>query len=134
MSIEWQEEYNLGFKEIDEQHKKLVKLIDRLNDAICQSKIKEEVGIILRELIEYNQHHFSTEEKYFDKFEYENSAEHKEEHRKFEKDILNFNDNFKNNESEVSFKLIDFLEDWLIGHLEGEDKKYVECFKENGLS
>ncbi len=34
---------------------------------------------------------------------------------------------------EMSFELIDFLEDWLIGHVKTSDQKYVQCFKDNRL-
>ena len=45
-----------------------------------------------------------------------------------------FESKIKNNEIEISFELIDFLEDWWIYHLQNQDQKYVKCFKEHGLS
>jgi hemerythrin-like metal-binding protein len=120
--------------EIDEQHKKLVSLIDRLNRAIYSDKTKDELKIILSELVQYADEHFSTEEKYFDRFNFEGSDEHKKEHAMFKEKILAITNKIQNNEIEVSFELIDFLEDWLIDHLIEQDQKYVDCFTKHGLS
>lgn len=77
--------------------------------------------------------HFATEEKYFDKFKYANAKEHKEEHIRFRKHIDKMSQ-AKEGHLELSFELIDFLEDWLINHVKDMDQKYVECFKSHGLS
>jgi hypothetical protein len=33
----------------------------------------------------------------------------------------------------ASFDLVDYLEDWLIGHLAEYDQRYVQCFHDHGL-
>lgn len=134
MVFDWKPEYSVNVEEIDEQHKKLVSLIDKLYNSIYSFKTREELGGILEELIEYADYHFSTEEKYFDKFNYEYSEEHKREHEIFREKMLDLNKKFKNKELEISFELIDFLEDWLLDHLMEQDQKYVKCFIEHGLS
>ena len=133
MAIDWKPEYSVQVEEIDEEHKELVKLINKLYDAINTLKVKEELESIIKELIEFSQYHFDTEEKYFDKFKYEHSVEHKKEHKIFKEKMLDTSKKFKNKEIEVTFELVDFLEDWLIDHLIEEDQKYVKCFKNNGL-
>ena len=134
MVFDWKPEYSVNVEEIDEQHKKLVSLIDKLYNSIYSFKTREELGGILEELIEYADYHFSTEEKYFDKFNYEYSEEHKREHEIFREKMLDLNKKFKNKELEISFELMDFLEDWLLDHLMEQDQKYVKCFIEHGLS
>lgn len=133
MSVEWKEEYSVCVKEIDDQHKNLVKIINKLYKSIYSEVIKKELGKILDELIEFAQIHFATEESYFDKFDYDNSEEHKREHEKFKKEMLDLKNKFENDEIKISFDLVDFLEDWLVHHLMNEDQKYVKCFKEKGL-
>lgn len=131
--FEWKEEYSVGVKEIDDQHKELVNLIFRLFTAINEKKAKEQLSEILIELIEFSDTHFSTEEKYFEEFDYENKEEHIDEHRKFTVKVIDFNEKHKNNEIAISFELIDFLEDWLLDHLIEMDQKYVKCFAKHGL-
>ena len=62
-----------------------------------------------------------------------NATQHIKEHNKFKGKIVELREKFKNNELEISFELIDFLEDWLLDHLMTQDQKYVKCFKEHGL-
>lgn len=133
MKLEWKKEYEFGIREIDEQHKKFVDGLSRLIDAIDEQKVKEEMAGILQEIGEYADYHFFTEEKYFDQFNYEGAEEHKQKHQEFRdkfKDILN---KYEKDEMAMSFELVEFLENWLFDHLLNLDKKYVECFKNNGL-
>jgi hemerythrin len=129
----WKEEYSVKMEEIDTQHKRLVQLIFDLNEAIGNQMVRDKLGAILEELVKYADYHFSTEEKYFKQFNYEHAVEHIEEHRKFTEKVLDFRKKYQNNEIEISFALIDFLEDWLINHIMRSDHKYAECFIKNGL-
>lgn len=131
--IEWKEEYSVGVEEIDDQHKDLIGLILDLFNAINEKKTKEQLGEILKDLIEFADTHFSTEEKYFEEFDYENKEEHAKEHRDFAAKVIGLNEKYENNEIEISFELIDFLEDWLLDHLIEQDQKYKECFAKHGL-
>jgi len=33
----------------------------------------------------------------------------------------------------LSIDIMRFLKDWLTGHIQGTDRKYIPCFQENGL-
>jgi hemerythrin len=133
-TFEWDQKYSVHVKEIDGQHKELIKLISKLYISINQRKVNEELGGLLDELIKYASIHFSTEEKYFKKFSYEYTVEHIKEHHNFTRKITDLQKKYLNKEIEISFELIDFLEDWLIQHLITADQKYVKCFAKNDLN
>jgi hemerythrin-like metal-binding protein len=133
MLFEWKPEYSVKVEEIDIQHKRLFALINELHDAINSTHTKELLNKIIDELVNYSVYHFDTEEKYFDKFHYKFSDEHKKEHELFKKKVVDIVKRYKNNEINISFEIIDFLEDWIIQHVTGSDHKYVECFQEHGL-
>jgi hemerythrin len=133
IDLKWKEEYSVHVQEIDQQHKRLVRLIFELFDSINKHSTKETLGNILNKLVEYAGYHFATEEKYFDLFDYEDKEKHVDEHRKFVDKVVDFQKRYLNHEVEISFELIDFLEDWLLAHLMESDKKYVECFTKHGL-
>ena len=61
--IEWNDEYSVKVKEIDQQHMKLVNLINELHLAMKEARGREVVGKILTDLISYTKFHFSTEER-----------------------------------------------------------------------
>ncbi|WP_298684569.1 bacteriohemerythrin [uncultured Methanomethylovorans sp.] len=81
--ITWSEKYSMNIKEIDDQHKKLVEMINELHDTMKQAKSKETSLIVINELVAYTQYHFSTEEKYMKQFGYSDHVSHKKEHEKF---------------------------------------------------
>jgi hemerythrin len=129
----WKEEYSVKVQEIDRQHKQIVRLIRELFDSINKGATKKILGDILDKLVKYSGFHFATEEKYFDLFNYEDKEHHVQEHRKFTEKVLDFQKKYLNHEIEISFELIDFLEDWLLDHIIEADQKYIKCFTEHGL-
>jgi hemerythrin-like metal-binding protein len=133
INLKWKDEYSVHVQEIDQQHMQLVKLIFELFDSINKHVAKDMLGDILDKLVKYAGYHFATEEKYFDLFNYEDKEKHINEHRKFADKVVEFKKKYVNHEVEISFELIDFLENWLLDHLMESDKKYVRCFTEHGL-
>lgn len=131
--FQWKEEYQLGFEKIDAQHQYFVSLINELYEAILKLEIKDKLGIIFNKLSVYAANHFATEEAYFKEFSYEGAAEHITEHQKLLKRLEELRQQIAEDKLELSFALIDFLEDWLLNHLATVDVKYVACFKEHGL-
>jgi len=133
MDFEWNESLSVNNKELDEQHKIFVGLINRLNDAINSRNMGKNIEKILDELLVYAKLHFDTEEKYFKKFKYVNTKEHMDEHAKLLNRLKEIKKNHDKDHVKLSFELIDFLEDWLITHLDMQDKKYTKCFNKHGL-
>lgn len=134
-TIEWGDEMKLGIKEIDDQHKKFVEILNQLYEATIQDKAKDVLDEIITRVIEYAEVHFKTEENYFEEFGYEKTKEHKEAHEKLLSQTLAFkkeHEQFKGVDF-LSWQLLEFLENWLVDHLETEDKQYVECFRQHGL-
>lgn len=132
-AFEWKDEYSVEVEEIDNQHKQLVAIIGNLFEALTSGKVKQELGEIFDSLLDYAKLHFDTEEKYFKEFNYESAEDHIAEHNKFKEKMLDLRSKFQNDEITISYDLIDYLEDWLIDHLMGMDRGYIECFKKNGL-
>ena len=126
--VEWKEEFDTGFHVIDEQHKKIIDIMNRLNTSIHENRHDDS---LFDELIAYADTHFTTEEGLFDQFGYQDAKVHKIEHASFRRKILELRDDWEHNKVEVSFKLVDFLEKWFIGHVTGEDRKYIPLFKEH---
>ena len=74
-----------------------------------------------------------TEEKYFILFNYELKDEHTRLHLQLKEQLMGLMKEYEIKGRDMLPALLDFLEDWLVVHLNDEDKKYVKCFKEHGL-
>ena len=131
--IDWKEKYSVFYDEIDEQHKKLVDMINELYDSFTQGKADDVVEDILIKMIKYTDYHFKTEEKYFEKYTYSNTEEHIKEHKKFVSDVTDFYKDFKNGSISLSYDIMTFLRNWLLEHIYGSDKKYALEFKKKNI-
>lgn len=129
----WKEIYSVNVKEIDEQHKKLIGMINELHGAMKMGKGKEVTAVILKEMIDYAASHFATEEKYMSKFGFPGYAQHKDEHDAFTRKIMDFKVKYDEGSVALSFEVMDFLEDWLLKHIQGTDRQYGPFFNEKGL-
>ena len=67
MFIKWNPIYSVNVKEIDDQHKQIVTLINSVHDAKINSieECKNCVSKFVQELKKHSVIHFRTEEKYF---------------------------------------------------------------------
>lgn len=75
--IVWSDELSVGIEEIDEQHKVLVNLINRMHNAIAEKHGSEVVSGILAELVDYTKIHFAVEESLLRILGYPGYEEHK---------------------------------------------------------
>lgn len=129
----WDDSFSVNVMEIDLQHQKLFDLINSLYESMKKGTGKETLPKIIAELFQYVEKHFSTEEKYFDKFNYPESENHKIEHYNFLKKISEFKKSYEENQIGLTIDIIIFLQEWLIRHIKVVDKKYSAFFNENGL-
>jgi hemerythrin-like metal-binding protein len=126
--IEWDDSLSVGVEEIDQEHKKEVDLINALHDAQGDEQMT-----LLKELVEHTKKHFATEEKYFDKFGYEDSEAHKAEHKAFLDKAAQIGADVEQGK-ELTEDIFDAVKTWLIDHIKSMDQKYTSCFNEHGLT
>jgi len=131
--IQWNDSLSVNIDEIDKQHQKLIGMINDLNDAMREGKGKDIVGKIVTGLISYAETHFTTEEAYFDQFEYPGAYSHKKEHLDFVMKVFDFKTGFEKGTVGLSIEVLNFLSDWLRDHIKGVDRKYVPFFNAKGL-
>ena len=129
--VEWNADLELGIDEFDEQHKKLVGMINDLNDAMSAGQGQDQLGMILTKLADYTSYHFSSEEKYFDQSDYPEAAGHRRAHKEFINQINDYQMEFDAGQLLLSMKVMNFLSDWLVAHIQGIDRQYVPYIKKD---
>lgn len=133
--ITWNDTYSVGVREIDEQHQKIVSIINRLFDVFeIKQTEDEEMAKVFEELMDYADNHFATEEKYFERFGYDKSAPHIDMHNQYRNKIKDLKTEFETSKSkDVFFEVMNYLQDWWVWHINHTDKEYTKCFNDNGL-
>lgn len=129
----WSESFVNGVSEFDNQHKYLVELVNKLYKGMKLGYSNEAVGRTLGELIEYTSSHFSCEEKLMVEHQYPDYDSHIKIHRDLVAKVVDFQKKFNSGEATVSLDLLEFLKDWLIGHIKGVDRKYGPFFNGKGV-
>ncbi|MFA5331264.1 MAG: bacteriohemerythrin [Methanoregula sp.] len=132
--MQWSDNLSVQIKEIDDQHKRLIELINTLHDAMLAKQGKQGLEKILGELADYTVYHFQAEEKYMQKFKYIGYTSHKKEHDAFVQKVVDFQKSYAANKLGLSIEVINFLKDWVSHHIQKTDKQYSTVFKEHGLS
>ena len=129
----WSSGYSVNIKEIDDQHRVLIDLINKLHDAMKIGKGKDVIGPILNELVIYTKFHFTHEEKLFSGNSYPETSMHKLEHAKLVKQVDELSKNFNGGQEVMSMDIMNFLKDWLANHIMGTDKKYSGFLNTKGI-
>jgi hemerythrin len=120
----WNDKYRVHIWQIDNQHQRLFDLVNQLHDAMQAGKGKEILGKVLQELITYTHTHFAAEENLMSKYEFPDFAEHKKTHDALIKQVVDFQQKFRNGNAFITLELMKILENWLITHIEGVDQSY----------
>ncbi len=130
----WNEKFSVGVQMLDDDHKKLVGMVNQLYDGIQAGSGKDVLAKILDGLIDYTKVHFGHEEQFFSKTNYADTAVHKKEHADLTQQVLDVQRKYKAGISgTLSLEVMNFLKNWLINHIQGSDKKYGPYLNSKGI-
>ncbi len=124
----WTAKMSVGVPELDEDHKQLIAVINRLAAVSGPEARRDIVRRCLFALMRYAESHFAREEKVMAACGYPDLGGHGEEHRAFVRQLQvitrNFNGAPNDLAAHVNDELLDFLKDWLYHHILIEDMGY----------
>ncbi|ACM18855.1 hemerythrin family protein [Geotalea daltonii FRC-32] len=132
--ITWNQSLSVNVKQFDEQHKKLIDLINKLHDAMKAGKGKDVLGEILQSLVDYTKQHFAAEEALLQKHGYGDYEKHKKEHNLLVMQVADIQKKLKEGSPVLTQTVMTFLKDWLSNHIQREDQKYGPFLNDKGLS
>ncbi len=121
----WNANFQVGIQIIDEQHQKLVALINRLAGSIAANEEPMQCDAILDELKEYARYHFKSEEAIWHLYLPNDALE--TSHHVTHDNFLTFIDKTRFEEkaipnNETHKKIVAFLINWLASHILESDK------------
>ena len=131
--LTWQDRYSVGIRQIDDQHKQLITMINDLNDAMLAGKGKDVLMQVLNKLATYCVSHFAVEEKLFDTHAYPETADHKEKHHKMTAKVKALIGEVQSGKSTISIEVMNFLKSWLDKHIMETDQKYAPYLSSKGV-
>jgi hemerythrin len=119
MYTEWTPEMSVGIGDIDVQHRKMIRKVNEISEAVDAGKSKEEIMEAIRFFEVYSEEHFKTEEGYMHIYGYPEFPGHQKEHRKLLDDMAQAREKFsqgKITEKEV-YEESRRVADWFVAHM-----------------
>lgn len=122
----WNENFDTGIELIDEQHKQLVLILNRLAANLANLSTPVILNEIFDELAAYADYHFKTEERiWFDNFKNDEwFTKHEQTHGSFINKVIEIKNNQGNKPlDDVIYDIVAFLSKWLAYHILDTDKR-----------
>ena len=116
--------YSVGIAAMDNQHKRLFEMVHRLYEAMRAGKGDQVIHGILKELANYTLTHFAAEEELMRKAGYPGLNAHIDLHKVLVDKVIQMTEGVKTGKKIAAVSLATFLKDWLIGHIQKEDRRY----------
>jgi len=117
---QWSKRLEIGIPQIDQDHQKLMELLNRCQEAVMNNRCGAVLNSILTELLEYTETHFQREEAVMKACNYPGLTSHCQVHQFLIKQVKSRLTNFEQSKLEAH-QLVAFLNSWLVDHIQGMD-------------
>ncbi len=122
----WEERLSLDNEPIDGEHQLQIDLVNALEDALEKGRSREESEDILRQLDEFTNMHFMSEELMMRFHSYPETHAHTDEHRELLEHLRTLRDRFARDDVPLTLETIRSLRRWLTSHIRSMDRKLAQ--------
>lgn len=131
--IKWRASFETGVAEMDEQHKKIIELINEIYPSIRKENCREKLQKILGEMDQYALEHFEAEEGLLAQQNYPELDEHRESHKEYMVSLQQLKVQLEGeggNDKDVATAIYSYLRQWWQDHIVELDKQYGPFLQE----
>ncbi len=127
---EWTKEFSVGVEEIDDDHKRLLALVNDLHDAVEAGAAWNVLDNVLDGLTLYVTYHFAHEETLFTRTDYPGYERHRRQHQALTITVHEIQQDFQDHALEtLPHQVLEFLKNWLYEHILGSDRAFAVYYK-----
>ncbi|MCU7920832.1 MAG: bacteriohemerythrin [Candidatus Thiodiazotropha sp. (ex Epidulcina cf. delphinae)] len=131
--VSWDDSLSVGIQAIDDEHQKLLTLINNLQTAVLYPTGESFERHALSELVDYTKYHFRREEELMQEYDYPEYELHKRQHHEMIERVLVFLDAYEKDREATIDEMTVFLKTWLTNHIAGTDQKYSQFLRDKGV-
>jgi hemerythrin len=132
--MEWTDQFSVGVAVFDDEHKKLIAIINTLYESVNAGTDKLALQRVCDELVDYTISHFRHEEEYFEEWGYPDAENHVASHEAMRRQVFEYRNRIRSAESsELASELLRFLREWLARHIMIEDRTYGHFLAQKGF-
>lgn len=132
--IVWSDEYSVGVQVLDDQHKKIIRIVNKLIENSHELVNSVTVADALDEMTKYASYHFKTEEQLMEENGYSGYEQQRAQHKAFKIKLVQLCSATTLQVGEVPDILLNYLGEWWVQHILQEDMEYRSFFSENGIT
>lgn len=129
----WDESFSVHVKRCDEDHKKLLAIIQRLHESVVNNQGPVDTQGILAELLDYTETHFATEEGMLEQTKFPGLEMHCHQHQTFKDKLEELKKSFEYAPNDTALAVMEYLKNWLVRHIKMVDCQYSKHLNANGI-
>ena len=129
----WDESFSVKVKRCDEDHKKLLAIIQRLHESVINNQGPVDTQGILGELVDYTETHFKTEEGMLEQTKFPGLETHCQQHESFKAKLAELRKSFEYAPGDTPLAIMEYLKNWLVRHIKMVDCQYSSHLNANGI-
>ncbi len=131
--IEWTDSFSVGVALFDEQHRRLIAMLNTMIKNPAAPTRSETVGDVLTDMTCYAKEHFKSEEALMAEHDYPHLEVHKHQHLGFQDKVARFCLATAEGEATVPRELLAYLRRWWLRHILQEDMAFKPFFRQKGV-
>lgn len=122
--IQWEERFSVGLPQIDEHHRHLFMLLDKIYTTFGGPDANEELTLVIDELIDYAIYHFFFEEQAMGNSNYPHLDQHRQAHDYFTSRVVALHEEHHTGKRPLTLDVLTFLQSWLVNHIVETDGQF----------
>lgn len=120
----WTDDLSVGNHDIDDQHKKIIDLINRYHDTLQQRGTRTSLMADFKAIADYSVRHFRDEEAQMERCQYPQRERHKMIHKQLLDRVATLGQELASGVDGIEQQIQFFLKSWLTAHIKGIDQQY----------
>ena len=130
----WNKEMSVDIALLDEDHKKIINMINKLYAAIIAGEGENALAEIFDMMSVYIHTHFESEAQLFKHIDYPEAEQHMKLHEELSQKVAEARKKFNTeHNTTLPTETMVFLKEWWVNHIMTEDMKYVAFMRGSSL-
>lgn len=129
----WNDSYSVHVRQFDAQHRKLFAIVQSLADAMAAEQGDDVIREVVGHLAVYTRTHFLQEEVAMRQTGYPDFAAHQEQHTRLMASVEEYKKDLDEGRKPDLIAILNFLQKWLVEHIQKSDRKYSDHLNAHGV-
>jgi hemerythrin-like metal-binding protein len=132
--VKWNEELSVRVPSLDNQHKKMLFLLNELHEGMMSGRDKIALGGVLSQLVSATASHIRHEEELLARAGYRDEPAHRQRHVDLMRQVCGIRRQYESiGPSALTLAVMSFLKNGLISHIRDADLQYRDCLSAQGI-